>query len=123
MATRIKKDLDILMGRNLKRLREEQGWSQEKLAEMIDSDRRYISAMENGRGIGSSVLARLCEALKVEESAFTRMEVGEVNEAYGRLSEVMRMLLKELQQLPEYEQLRLLADLKEKKAARPIPKQ
>jgi len=118
MATRIKKYLDILMGRNLKRMREEQGWSQEKLAEMIDSDRRYISAMENGRGIGSCVFSRLCKALRVEESAFTRMELEDENMTYGKLTDVMRMLLRELQQLPEYELLRLLADLKEKKAVR-----
>lgn len=50
MTTRIKKDFDRLMGNNLKRVRVERGWSQEKLAEMIDTDRRYISAVENGRG-------------------------------------------------------------------------
>ncbi len=119
MTISVKKELDKLMGRNLKLMREEQRWSQERLAEMIDSDRRYISAMENGRGIGSRVMGRLCEALKVEESAFTVMEVGEETESYGKLSEVMRMLLKELQLLPEYELLRLLADLKEKRARQP----
>ena len=104
------------MGQNLKRMRTERGWSQERLAEMIDSDRRYISALENGRGIGSSVLKRLCEVLEVEEVAFTFMAVGEKTELYGKLSDVTRMLLEELQALPEYEQLRLLADLKEKRA-------
>ena len=106
------------MGKNLNRLREELGWLQEKLAEMIDSDRRYISAMENGRGIGGSALPRLCAALPVEESEFTRMELGEDSMTYGKLSEVMKMLLKELLQLPEYEQLQMLADLKENRAAR-----
>ena len=68
--------------------------------------------------VPSSIISRLCEVLKVEEDAFTLMDVGESNEGYGRFSDVMRMLLKELQTLPEYEQLRLLADLKENKAAR-----
>jgi hypothetical protein len=49
--------------------------------------------------------------LKVEEDTFTWMKVGKENEAYGRLSDVMLMLLKEQQTLPEYDQLRLLADL------------
>lgn len=115
MTIRIKKDLNRLMGKKLKQMREERGWSQELLAEMIDSDRRYISALENGRGIGSSILARLCEVFGVEEQTFTLAAVGEVNEAYGGLTEVIRMLLQELQALPEYEQLRLLADLKERK--------
>lgn len=106
------------MGQNLKRMREERSWSQEKLAEMIDTDRRYISAVENGRGIGKSLLDRLCRVLEVTEDAFTPQQVvGELNEGYGKLSEVTRMLLKELQGLPEYEQLRLLADIKEKKVA------
>jgi transcriptional regulator with XRE-family HTH domain len=116
MTISVKKELDRLMGKNLKRMRTKRGWSQERLAEMIDSDRRYISALENGRGIGSSVLKRLCEVLEVEEDAFTLMAVGEKNELYGKLSDVTRMLLEELQALPEYEQLRLLADLKEKRA-------
>jgi hypothetical protein len=37
-------------------------------------------------------------------------------EQYGRLPIVIRMLLDELQAMPEYEQLRWLADLKEKRA-------
>jgi transcriptional regulator with XRE-family HTH domain len=117
MTTQLKKYLDRLMGQNLKRMREERGWSQEKLAEMIDTDRRYISAVENGRGIGKSLLDRLCRVFDVTEDAFTPQQVmGEQSEAYGKLSEVIRMLLKELQGLPEYEQLRWLADIKEKKA-------
>lgn len=118
MTTQLKKDLDRLMGINLKRIREQRGWSQEKLAELIDTDRRYISAVENGRGIGKSLMDRLCRALEVTEHAFTLQAVGEKGELYNGLPEVTRMLLKELQDLPEYEQLRLLADLKERKALR-----
>ena len=116
MTTQAKKDLDRLMGQNLKRMREEKGWSQEQLAEMIDSDRRYISAVENGRGIGRSLLERLCKVFDVEENIFVKQTVGEKGEPYGTLTEVMRMLLDELQSMPEYEQLRWLADLKEKRA-------
>lgn len=106
------------MGQNLKQMREAHGWSQEQLAEMIDTDRRYISALENGRGMGESVLERLCRVLEVTEDAFTRQAVGEKQERYEKLPDVTRMLLEELQELPEYEQLRWLADLKEKKAKR-----
>lgn len=116
MTIRVKKELDRLMGRNLKLMREERGWSQERLAELIESDRRYISALENGRGIGGRILQRLCDVFEVKEDAFTKMSVSENSEVYGKLSEVMRMILEELQALPEYEQLRLLADLKEKRA-------
>lgn len=115
MVIRVKKELDKQMGRNLKRLREERGLSQEQLAELIESDRRYISAMENGRGIGDSILQRLCRVLAVTDEAFASASVHEQREGYGKLPEVTRMLLEELQSLPEYEQLRLLADLKEKR--------
>lgn len=118
MTTQMKKDLDRLMGNNLKKMRKERGLSQEKLAEMLDTDRRYISAVENGRGIGKSLLDRLCRALETTEHAFTLQAVGEKGAEYSGLPEVTRMLLKELQELPEYEQLRLLADIKEKKALR-----
>jgi putative transcriptional regulator len=116
MATGAKKELDRLMGRNLKRLRSERGWSQEHLAELIESDRRYISALENGRGIGSVVLAKLCTVFQINEESFSRMNAAEGGEFYGKLPEVTRMILVELQSMPEYEQLRLLADLKEKRA-------
>lgn len=116
MTIGAKKELDRLMGRNLKTLREGRGWSQERLAEMIDSDRRYISAIENGRGIGGSMLQRLCGVFDVSEGAFTKMAVAEDGEYYGKLPEVTRMILEELKSLPEYEQLRLLADLKERRA-------
>jgi putative transcriptional regulator len=116
MATGAKKDLDRLMGNNLKRLRRERGWSQEHLAELIDSDRRYISAIENGRGIGSAVLTKLCAVFQVGEERFALMTAAENGEIYGKLPEVTRMILEELQSLPEYEQLRILADLKEKRA-------
>lgn len=115
MKIGIKKDLDRLMGRNLKRIREKKELSQEKLAELIDTDRRYISAMENGRGIGKNLLDRLCTVLGVTEETFTLCVADENNDLYGKLPGVTRMLLEELQRMPEYEQLRLLADLKEKK--------
>lgn len=116
MATGAKKELDRLMGSNLKRLRKERSWSQEHLAELIDSDRRYISALENGRGVGSAVLAKLCTVFQIDEESFSRMAAAEEGEVYGKLPEVTRMIVAELQKLPEYEQLRLLADLKERRA-------
>ena len=119
MATMAKKELDKLIGNNLKVMREERDWSQEKLAELIDSDRRYISAIENGRGVGDGVLGRLCEVFGVEENAFTKMTSSqEAGDLFSQLPDVTRMILEELKLLPEYEQLRLLADLKEKRARR-----
>lgn len=70
--TDVKRELNIIMGANLKRLRAEQGWTQEYLAELVETDKRYISSMENGRGIGRDMLNRLCRALGVTQQEFKR---------------------------------------------------
>ncbi|TWJ18073.1 helix-turn-helix domain-containing protein [Geobacter argillaceus] len=115
MTKRITKDIDRLMGQNLRRLRQERGWSQGDLAEATGTDRRYVSAMENGRGIGKNLLDRLCRVFEVEEEAFTHQSAQERSQAIGNLPRVTRMILDELETMPEYEQLRLLAEIVEKR--------
>ncbi|CAK0753545.1 hypothetical protein CCP3SC15_1980001 [Gammaproteobacteria bacterium] len=54
------------MGRNLARLRNQRGWTGEKLAEMISSNAGHVSQMENGvRGIGAKVMPKICKALGI----------------------------------------------------------
>lgn len=115
MTKRINKDIDRLMGQNLRRMRQERGWSQGDLAEATGTDRRYVSAMENGRGIGKNLLDRLCRVFEVEEEAFTQQAAQERSQAIGNLPRVTRMILEELETMPEYEQLRLLAEIVEKR--------
>lgn len=115
MPKRINKDIDRLMGQNLRRMRQERGWSQGDLAEATGTDRRYVSAMENGRGIGKNLLDRLCRVFEVEEEAFTQQAAQERSQAVGSLPRVTRMILEELETMPEYEQLRLLAEIVEKR--------
>lgn len=103
------------MGQNLKRLRKERGWTQGELANLIGSDPRYISAMERGRGIGRDLLNRLCAAFEVDEEAFTREETQESKGSIDTLPRVTRMILEELETVPEYKQFRLLADILEMK--------
>ncbi len=51
---------------NVRRIRKSKGWSQEKLAEMADLDRTYISGIERGlRNPTVEVLQRLAESLGV----------------------------------------------------------
>jgi hypothetical protein len=71
--------------------------------------------MENGRGIGDNILQRLCTVFAVTEDAFTLPISQEESTLYGTLPDVTKMILEELRLLPEYEQFRLLADLKEKR--------
>ena len=56
-----------LVGQNVRRLREEAGLSQEKLALEAELDRTYVSGVERGvRNPTVTVLARIAKALKTE---------------------------------------------------------
>jgi transcriptional regulator with XRE-family HTH domain len=53
-------------GRNVARIRDERGFSQDKLAEKADLDRTYLSGIERGvRNPGIKVVIRLARALGV----------------------------------------------------------
>ena len=62
-----KKDLLILIGQNIRRIRKEKGWSQERLAHESDVDRTYLGYVENGKhNVSIFLLFDLAEALDVE---------------------------------------------------------
>jgi transcriptional regulator with XRE-family HTH domain len=57
-------------GRNVRRLREEQGLSQEKLATKASTDRAYLCGIESGsRNPGILTVAKLAKALGVSAAA------------------------------------------------------
>lgn len=65
------KQINALIGRNLKRLRVRAGLTQEKLGEMIGVNGVVIAQIESGiRGMGKDLMARLCNVLKVEPVEF-----------------------------------------------------
>ncbi|TWJ13313.1 helix-turn-helix domain-containing protein [Geobacter argillaceus] len=115
MTKRISRDIARLMGQTLKRMRRERGWTQAELAELTGTHKVYISAMENGRGIGKHMLDRLCEIFEVEEEAFIHQAIPEASQAIDKRPRVTLMILEELETMPEYEQLRLLAEIIEKR--------
>jgi len=62
-------DVRRLVGKNLRRLRLEKGWSQEELAFRSKLDRTYVSGVERGvRNPTVLVLSRLGGALGVREA-------------------------------------------------------
>lgn len=64
-------DLDILIGKNLKRIRESKKLSQENLGEMINITNTKISAIENGReGMGKDIMTRICNTLNIRPDEF-----------------------------------------------------
>jgi transcriptional regulator with XRE-family HTH domain len=60
-------DMREIVGRNLRRLRNGKGWSQEELAFRAKVDRSYISQLETGAYSASvTMLGKLAKALGVE---------------------------------------------------------
>lgn len=60
-------DIKKIFGKNVKLLRIEKGWSQEKLALTADLDRTYIPSIEKGeRNVSITVIEKIANALDVE---------------------------------------------------------
>lgn len=63
-------DARARVGRNMKRLREAKGWSQEELADQAGIHRTYVSGVERGvRNPTVTVLEKLAVALGAKMSA------------------------------------------------------
>jgi transcriptional regulator with XRE-family HTH domain len=67
-------DIRKLVGMNVRRLREDRGWSQEQLADISGLHRTYISGIERGvRNPTVSIVQCIAGALEVpEKSLFVR---------------------------------------------------
>lgn len=59
-------DIDIIIGRNLRRIRYRMGLTQEAIGNLIGNPKSKISAIESGQeGLGKELMARLCTALSL----------------------------------------------------------
>jgi len=66
-------DLRIILGTNLKRYRNIKGFSQAKLAEMLDISPNFISEIETGkRWLSSDTLVNFAKALEIEVYEFLK---------------------------------------------------
>ena len=60
-------DINERVGLNIRKIREERGLTQEKLAEFADLHRAYIGQIERGeKNVGLKNLERIAKALKVD---------------------------------------------------------
>jgi transcriptional regulator with XRE-family HTH domain len=66
-------DLRTILGTNIKRYRNIKGFSQAKLAEMLDISPNFISEIETGkRWLSSDTLVNFAEALEIEVHEFLK---------------------------------------------------
>lgn len=61
-----KKQINIEVGRRIKKAREEAGYTQEKFSEIIQLGEKNISAIERGSvGISLTTMKKICESLSI----------------------------------------------------------
>lgn len=74
-----------VFARNLRRLRSEQGYSQEALADLVRIHRTYISALERQRHAATlDVLERISRALDVSPCNLLQEQDGAADETEAR---------------------------------------
>lgn len=65
-----KKEINILVGANIKREREKAGYTQERFSEMVGIGTKSLSAIERGTvGASLSLLVRICNALCISSNS------------------------------------------------------
>lgn len=64
-------NIKILFGRKIKEIRKEKGYTQSRLAELVNVDDKHISCIESGKNFPSpDLLARLSKAFNMEVKDF-----------------------------------------------------
>ena len=91
LRVQAKKEINVEIGRNIKRAREEAGLTQERLSEMMGMGVKSLSAIECGAvGISLSALKRACEILRVPADTLI---FGQTNtEASERIAESIKRI-------------------------------
>lgn len=87
-----KKDINILVGANIKREREKAGYTQERFSEMIGIGTKSLSAIERGTvGVSLSLLVKICNTLCISSNVLLfegtpRNDVQSITERLERLN-------------------------------------
>lgn len=68
-----KKELNVLVGINIKRQREKAGYTQDQFSEMLGIGSKSLSAIERGVvGVSLSTLLKICDILSVSSNTILR---------------------------------------------------
>ncbi len=87
-----------LLGKKIQQIRKSRGFTQEKLAEIIEMDSGYICKMETGRHTPSiETLEKLAHALHVELSEFLNFDTLVEADYKTKLIELIEVLPKDRQ--------------------------
>lgn len=86
-----KKQIDILVGKNIKREREKAGYTQERFSELVGIGPKSLSAIERGTvGVSLSLLLRITKLLGIATdtillSEHEKNDVNDLTERMGNL--------------------------------------
>ena len=79
MALREKKEINVEVGRRVRRAREAAGLTQERFAELVGISPQNVSCVERGlAGVSLTVLKRMCQILSVPSD--TRLMDGDLGD-------------------------------------------
>lgn len=110
----IKSEVNKMIGRKLKELREGKGLTQEQLGAALGTDPHYLSSLENGkRGVGPDMRKRYCDYFGITEEELSNY-LPTKNKG-GKLPPIAQMILDEILAMPLPDQTRLLAEIQERK--------
>jgi transcriptional regulator with XRE-family HTH domain len=86
-----KKEIDLLVGSNIKRERMKAGYTQEKFSEMIGIGTKSLSAIERGTvGVSLTTLLRICKVLSISSSSLL-FENSQKNDVQGITERLERL--------------------------------
>ena len=88
---KMKKELNVQMGEQIKRARENSGLTQEQFAELIDKTPQFISDLERGvSGISLETLKVICEKLCITSDSI--LFPDRIGNDVEKLSEKLRLM-------------------------------
>ena len=91
MPMREKKEINVQVGRQIRKAREGAGLTQERFAELIGISPQNVSCVERGlAGVSLTVLRRMCEILRVSSDTLLMGDLGnnDVDVIAGRLRQL-----------------------------------
>lgn len=86
-----KKEIDILVGNNIKRERIKAGYTQERFSELIGIGTKSLSAVERGTvGVSLTTLLRICKVLSISSESLL-YETSKKNDVQGIAERLERL--------------------------------